>query len=135
VLCKKVELNGHAGCEVGWCSDWKGFWMDHASKGCGSAGYNARTSGNPAGAWCCQSLNLSPPQPTIHTEAHSLVVPVRQDSPAPTPLLPSWAPTYNMSESSVVQLAMRGKVIFILPVCCVWRLLDEIHRAADLKLT
>ena len=54
-LCKKAELEGHAGCEVGWCSDWKGFWMDHARKGCGTAGFNARANADPAGAWCCQS--------------------------------------------------------------------------------
>jgi len=57
VLCTKAELKGHAGCEIGWCSDWKGYWMWQASKGCGNAGYNAaRNSSAPAGAWCCQSV-------------------------------------------------------------------------------
>ena len=56
VLCTKAELKGHAGCEIGWCSDWKGYWMWEASKGCGDAGYNARNSSKPAGAWCCQSV-------------------------------------------------------------------------------
>ena len=55
-LCTRAELQGHPGCEVGWCSDWKGFWMDHAQKGCGAAaGFNARTSADPAGAWCCHA--------------------------------------------------------------------------------
>lgn len=51
-LCRKAELVGHSLCEAGWCSDWEGFWMDHASQGCGHAGFNAHSG--KAGAWCCE---------------------------------------------------------------------------------
>ena len=51
-LCRKAELEGHPKCEAGWTSDWEGFWMAVASRGCGSAGFNAHTG--VAGAWCCE---------------------------------------------------------------------------------
>ena len=52
-LCRKAELVGHSMCEAGWCSDWEGYWMAHASKGCGQAGFNQY--GGKAGAWCCEA--------------------------------------------------------------------------------
>ena len=52
-LFRKAELVGHSMCEAGWCSDWEGYWMAHASKGCGQAGFNQY--GGKAGAWCCEA--------------------------------------------------------------------------------
>lgn len=53
-LCTKAELQGHAVCGAGWCSDWEGYWMDTAKPGCGHAGYNNHSG--PAGAFCCGSV-------------------------------------------------------------------------------
>ena len=52
-LCRKSDLAGYSGCEVGWCSDFEGYWMAHGSAGCGHAGYNERVN-MTAGAWCCK---------------------------------------------------------------------------------
>lgn len=52
-LCGKAALLGHPLCKAGWTSDWKGYWMDTASPGCGHAGYNDWPG--PAGAYCCNA--------------------------------------------------------------------------------
>eukprot|EP01050_Picozoa_sp_SAG11_P021243 SAG11_NODE_3740_length_2255_cov_2.157236_1_plen_254_part_00 len=57
-LCDKAELEGYTLCAVGWCADWEGYWMAHALKGCGAAGFNSVPPGTLAGAYCC------PPRPS-----------------------------------------------------------------------
>eukprot|EP01051_Picozoa_sp_SAG22_P013438 SAG22_NODE_1504_length_4277_cov_4.550503_4_plen_588_part_01 len=51
-LCTKAELKGHQDCNLGWCSDWEGYWMAEAAKGCGGKGYNEGSG--VAGAYCCK---------------------------------------------------------------------------------
>ena len=51
-LCTKAELKGHQHCDKGWCSDWEGYWMAVAAKGCGDKGYNEGSG--VAGAYCCK---------------------------------------------------------------------------------
>ena len=63
-LCAKAEVAGFSMCAAGWMSDFKGFWMERAAKGCGGAGFNA-WSGADAGAYCCAaSGGYVPPCPT-----------------------------------------------------------------------
>ena len=63
-LCTKAELKDHTRCAYGWTSDWNGYWMAGAEKGCGNADYNPSVGSHkgPAGAFCCGSSK--PPCPT-----------------------------------------------------------------------
>lgn len=62
-LCRKEELAGFEHCAYGWTSDWEGYWMSSAIKGCGNAGFNPTgnaTRTGPAGAYCCSDTNYTP---------------------------------------------------------------------------
>ena len=55
-LCNKTELEGHSKCDAGWLADWYGYWMGHATGGCGNS-YGYQSWGGPnAGAYCCDSI-------------------------------------------------------------------------------
>ena len=63
-LCQKAELKGFEKCAYGWTSDWNGYWMASAKKGCGGAGYTPSgyvPFAGPSGAYCCGD---TPPCPT-----------------------------------------------------------------------
>lgn len=62
-LCRKDELEGFSHCAFGWTSDWNGYWMAAAAKGCGGAGYNPASGSHEgaAGAYCCGRAALPCP--------------------------------------------------------------------------
>ena len=65
-LCSKAELKGFERCAYGWTSDWNGYWMASAKKGCENAGFNPNGTTphqGPAGAYCCGG-DVSPVCPT-----------------------------------------------------------------------